>query len=265
MEEPSTMDDLHRLGTTARIIEVTSATSKDKDGKEGEKEEQEGGKGDSGKGEPHFIVVIEGLSKFSLKKLTTQEPYLKAVVAPLPAPPAKPENDVELIALEQNLKTATNEALKLLRLPRTQSLMGSMVDPMRLADVVCANLDANVQEKQDVLGETDVKKKVKMVLTLLNREIEVLKLSRQIDSEVKGDLSKQQREFYLRKQLKAIKDQLGEGGTSDPENALEDLEQKLKEANLSEEASKLAERELKKLRGMSSSNAQYSVSVSYLE
>merc|ERR1719502_764743 len=262
-EEPSAIDDLHKLGTTARIIEVTSATAKDKEeGKDGEKEEQDE-KGD--KGEPHFIVVIEGLSKFSVKKLTSQEPYLKAVVAPVPAPSPKPDNDVELIALEQNLKTATNEALKLLRLPRTQSLVGSMVDPMRLSEVVCANLDADVQEKMDVLSETDPKKKIKMVLTLLNREIEVLKLSRQIDSEVKGDLSKQQREFYLRKQLKAIKDQLGEGGTGDPENALDELEQTLKDANLPEEAAKLADRELKRLRGMNSSNAQYSVSLSYLE
>jgi len=186
-------------------------------------------------------------------------------VAPVAAPPAKSQNDVELIALEQNLKTATNEALKLLRLPKTQSLVGSMVDPVRLADVVCANLDANVSEKQEVLMMTDAKSKIKMVLHLLNREIEVLKLTRKIDSEVKGDLSKQQREFYLRKQLKAIKDQLGEGGNADPENALEELEQQLKDANLSEEAQKLATREMKRLRGMNSSNAQYSVSLAYLE
>ena len=94
-----------------------------------------------------------------------------------------------------------------------------MVDPGRLADVVCANLEAAVSEKQEVLEESDTKQKIKMVLQLLNREIEVrcctlilkmlpqritlcpfelqvLKLSRKIDNEVKGDLSKQQREFY---------------------------------------------------------------------
>lgn len=259
MEDPASLEDMHPMGTTARVVEVATATQKETEG------EDENGEKTKAAQPQHFIVVIEGLAKFDLKKITGKEPYLKAVVAPVPPAPAKPENDVELIALEQNLKTATNEALKLLKLPKTQSLVGSMVDPVRLADVVCANLDANVVEKQEVLMETDAKSKIKMVLQLLNREIEVLKLSRKIDSEVKGDLSKQQREFYLRKQLKAIKDQLGEGGNADPENALEELEQQLKDANLSEEASKLAQRELKRLRGMNSSNAQYSVSLAYLE
>jgi len=187
------------------------------------------------------------------------------LIQPVVVPPPSPEANIELIALEQNLKSATNEALKLLKLPKTQALVGSKVEPTRLAEVVCANLDVSVSEKQEILEEMDPAMKIKAVLQLLNREIEVLKLSQKIDNEVKGDLSKQQREFYLRKQLKAIKDQLGEGGAGEPENALEELEEQLKEANLPEEAAKLADRELKKIKGMNPSNAQYSVSLSYLE
>jgi ATP-dependent Lon protease len=110
-------------------------------------------------------------------KVTSKEPFLRAFVSDVSVPPVSSENNVELLALEQNLKAATNEALKLLKLPRSDALVGPNVDPTRLAEVVCANLDISVSEKQEVLEQMDPVLKIKMVLQLLNREIEVLKAS----------------------------------------------------------------------------------------
>src|SRR5476649_2959807 len=104
---------------------------------------------------------------------------------------------------------------------------------------------------------------MKLVLELLNRKREILKLSSKIDSQVKGEMSKTQREYYLRQQLKAIKDELGEG--EDGDDDLAELEIRVNEAHLPEDAEKAARKELRRLRSMSSSQAEYTVARTYLE
>merc|ERR1719157_34464 len=119
------------------------------------------------------------------------------------------------------LRETAAEALKLLRLPKAKAVANALADPEKTIDIICSHMDASVEDKQALLDETALKPRIKLALQLLRRETEVLKISQQIDSEVKGDLSKQQREFYLRKQLKAIKDQLGEGDAGSGDSSLE--------------------------------------------
>src|SRR3989338_7813422 len=115
-----------------------------------------------------------------------------------------------------------------------KQLLDSITAPGHLADLITANIDATIEEKQDVLESTLLKKRLIKVLELLNRQFEVLKLSNKINSQVKGEMSKTQREYYLRQQLKAIKDELGD--KEDDESGLDDLEKRLKIAELPEEA-----------------------------
>ncbi|MDA0713509.1 MAG: endopeptidase La, partial [bacterium] len=108
-----------------------------------------------------------------------------------------------------------------------------------------------------------LKKRLIKVLELLNRQFEVLKLSNKINSQVKGEMSKTQREYYLRQQLKAIKEELGD--KEDDEGGLEELEKKLKAANLTEDGDKAAKRELRRMRNMQPSQAEYTVARTYLD
>lgn len=241
--DPTTLSDLYEVGCTATIVEVSTSPTQSAN---------------------YFTLVIEGVTKFHVDAIKSAEPYQRAQVTPMPSAVLGEEN-TEMTTLKKMLRESATEALKLLRLPKSKGMSSTLTDPEKTMDILCGHLDASVAEKQAVLAEPVLRARIKLALQLLHREIEVLKLSQEIDSEVKGDLSKQQREFYLRKQLKAIKEQLGEGAGADGEDSLEALEQQLKDANLPEPAQKLANQELKRLSGMQPTNAQYSVSMSYLE
>jgi ATP-dependent Lon protease len=115
----------------------------------------------------------------------------------------------------------------------------------------------------EVLNMVEVSKRLETVLELLHRKLEVLKLSNKIDSQVKGEMNKTQREYYLRQQLKAIKEELGEADGT--EGDLDELEQKLKNAHLPPEAEKISRKELRRLRQMPSSSSEYTVGRTYLE
>ena len=117
-----------------------------------------------------------------------------------------------------------------------------------LADLIASNVEATVDEKQTVLETVELVSRMRRVLELLSRQLEVLKLSNKISSQVKGEMSKTQREYYLRQQLKAIKDELGEGDDGDDD--LAELEARVNDANLPEDAEKAARKELRRLRNM---------------
>jgi len=136
-------------------------------------------------------------------------------------------------------------------------------DPGHLVDLIAANMDVSVEEKMEVLNLVEVSKRLETVLELLHRKLEVLKLSNKIDSQVKGEMNKTQREYYLRQQLKAIKEELGEADGT--EGDLDELEQKLKNANLPPEAEKISRKEIRRLRQMPSSSSEYTVGRTYLE
>jgi ATP-dependent Lon protease len=114
-----------------------------------------------------------------------------------------------------------------------------------------------------VFETLDLKERLKKVLELINRQFEVLKLSNKINSQVKGEMSKTQREYYLRQQLKAIKDELGD--KEDDANGIDELIQKLKNAKLSKDAEKASQRELRRMKNMQPSQAEYTVSRTYLD
>ena len=129
--------------------------------------------------------------------------------------------------------------------------------------MIAANLDANIEEKQKILNSTNIRNRLTMVLKLLNKQKEVLKLSNKIHTQVKGEMSRSHREYFLRQQLKAIKEELGE--KEDDDSNLYDLEKKIKYIKLPEEAKKALLKEFKRLKNMQPHQAEYIVSKTYID
>lgn len=213
-------------------------------------------------GKDNFSVVVRGLARIRVANYTQNLPYLKARVEPITEAVAHP---VEVEALGMSLKKTAREVLKMIpELPPSASeLLEKVDDPSVLADLISSNVEATVEEKQGVLEAIDLTARMRKVLELLTRQLEVLKLSNKISSQVKGEMSKTQREYYLRQQLKAIKEELGDGDDNDDD--LAELERRVEDAAMPEEASKAAYKELKRLRNMSSSQAEYTVARTYVE
>ncbi len=232
------MKDMYNIGTAARIIKLART------------------------GQDGFNVVIEGVCRFRIDDFTQLDPFFVGKVTPLVD---EGEADVEIEALALNLKNTAREVIDLLpEIPvMAKQLLDSISQAGHLADLITANIDATIEEKQDVLEAIHLKNRLNKVLELINRQFEVLKLSNKINSQVKGEMSKTQREYYLRQQLKAIKEELG--GKDDEESGLEELEKNLKLADLPEEAKKAAQRELKRMRNMQPSQAEYTVARTYLD
>jgi ATP-dependent Lon protease len=209
-----------------------------------------------------FHLVIQGIKRFQVVKFTQTEPYLRAQVIDLEDVEGDP---IKTQALMMNVKKTAREVMDLL--PDTPAAGIQLIDAIenagQLADVITANMDATVDEKVGVLSATDVGERLEKVLALLHQKLEVLKLSNKIDSQVKGEMSKTQREYYLRQQQKAIKEELGEAEGS--EGDLDELEERLKNAHFPQDVEKVADRELKRLRQMPPASAEYSVGRTYLE
>ncbi|MEM1025559.1 MAG: endopeptidase La [Myxococcota bacterium] len=237
IDDPSA-SDLYEMGTTGRIVKALKA------------------------GEEGFHLVLQGIKRFRVVGLSQTEPYLRARVVEVQDVNADP---LKIEALVMNVKKAAREVVGLM--PEIPSGAAQFVegidDPGHLADLIAANMDVSVEEKMDVLNLVEVSQRLENVLELLHRKLEVLKLSNKIDSQVKGEMNKTQREYYLRQQLKAIKEELGEADGT--EGDLDELEQKLKNAHLPADAEKVARKELRRLRQMPSSSSEYTVGRTYLE
>ena len=207
-------------------------------------------------------ILLQGLSRIKFKEIVKREPYLQGKVEALED---KIVMDRETEALMSNVRGMFGKLLELSpALPKELEMMNRNIDhPGLLADMVVSALNLKKKEKQEFLADTDTKARLKKVSAFLQREIEILELGTKIHSEVKDKFDKSQREFYLREQLKAIKAELGESDDSSVE--LDDLERRLKEKGLSEEAVKVTGQELERLKRMNPASAEYTVSRTYLD
>jgi len=143
------------------------------------------------------------------------------------------------------------------------SLSKSLDEGGMLADLIASSLNISKEEKQKILETQDIKERLREVTRLINRELQVLQLGQKIQSQVKQDMDKAQRDFYLRQQLKAIKEELGEA--EEDKTGIEEYRAKIAEKGLPEDAKKEAERELERLARMHPSSAEYTVATTYLD
>ena len=207
-------------------------------------------------------AIVQGVERVKLLSFGDAEPYYTAVVERIKDNLVS--DDLELDALAKNLRDTFTELIQVApNLTEEHSgMLSNIQKPSRLADRAVSLLTVPNQEKQEVLEELEVKKRVEKTITLLTREIQRIKLGEEIQTEVHDEISKTQREYYLREQMKAIKRELGE----DEETVeMKELEDRIKAAGLPEEAEKVAMKELDRLTRIPTQSPEYSVSRTYIE
>jgi ATP-dependent Lon protease len=207
-------------------------------------------------------LLVQGLHRFKIKSWEQSQPYLRARVELLQDKEIK---DDETEALMSNL---AGQFIRIVELspglpPEIGQMAKSIPEAGTLADMVASTINSAPEEKQKVLEIQDVKARLKEVTRLVNHQLSVLELGNKIQSQVKGDMDKSQKEYYLRQQLKAIKEELGE--TDETQVEIEEYRAKIAEKNLPDEARKEAERELDRLSRMHPSSAEYTVASTYLD
>ena len=210
----------------------------------------------------NFSVILQGVSRFEVSTFDGAEPFLAAKVRSVPDPTS---SDVELDALVMNLKDIAKRVVKLMpELPKEAgALVDSVTEAGHLADLITSHLELEVGEKQDVLETFDLKTRTRKVLQFLSRQLEVLKVRERINTQVQEEMGRNQREYVLRQQLKAIKEELGE--LDDGGGDLDEFGEKITKAKMTEEAEKVARKQLDRLKGMQPSSAEYTVTRTYLE
>jgi ATP-dependent Lon protease len=233
-----TWDDLYEVGTAAlvhKLIKVPDGTLR---------------------------ILVQGLQRIRLDKRVQEEPYLIGGFTPLPDVVAETK---ELEALTRNVQMQFGRIVGLVPyLPAELELAAANVDdPSALSHLVVSTLRLKTDEKQQLLEEPDVEKRLLAISAILSRELEVFELGTKIQSQVQSELEKGQREYFLRQQLKAIQEELGEG---DPEQAeLQELRERVDQAALPEGVRKAVDRELGRLERLPSAAAEHGVIRTYLE
>ncbi|MBI2954290.1 MAG: endopeptidase La [Chloroflexi bacterium] len=207
-------------------------------------------------------ALLQGRARIRFLESAQTEPYLKARVEELPE---EIEEGVEVRALMKNVQTLFEKMLSLASNATEELIpaLSGIQEPGTLADFIAANAGLSAAERQDLLETLPVNERFRKLTKLLNRELEILELGNKIQSQVKDEMTKAQRDYYLREQLKAIQKELGE--TDERTIALNEMREKIKQADLPPEAAKEAERELGRLASMSPASAEYSVAKTYLD
>ena len=207
-------------------------------------------------------LLVQGLYRFRVEDWVGFEPYLTARIIPISE---EYEPDLEVEALVSNVKGLF---LKMMELsPYLPAELGILVrelgDPRLLADITAGSLNISKAEKQELLETLEVKERLRRVLSLINRELEILELGKKIQAQVKVEMDKAQKEYYLREHIKVLQRELGEGEEKGQE--IEELQLRLEEAWLPPHAMKEAERELTRLKRTPPTSPDHQVIRNYLE
>jgi len=207
-------------------------------------------------------LLVQGLYRFRVDSWMGQDPYLAAKIIPISE---EYEPDLETEALVSNLKGLFMKMLEIS--PYLPAELGSLVrelgDPRVLADITAGSMNISKEEKQGLLETYDVKERLHKVLVFINRELEVLELGKKIQSQVKGEMEKAQKDYYLREHIKALQKELGE--TDERLREIEEIQVKLEDAELPPHALKEAERELNRLKRTPPTSPDHQVIRNYLE
>ncbi|HUI11567.1 MAG TPA: endopeptidase La [Bacteroidota bacterium] len=229
--------DIHWVGTLARVLKVFTLADGTRN------------------------VLVQGVRRVQLISVLQTEPFLHAVVRDVEEPA---DADEKIEAMATNLKSQFRKAVELSpNLTEEQlSMVLSLEEPGAMTDMIASMIPVSVAEKQDVLEAAPIRDRMEKLTLAITKLLQKLELGSKIQSEVQDGINKTQREYYLREQMKAIRKELGE----DEGNVeMAELRRRVEAAGLSEEARKVAEKELKRLEQMNQASAEYTVSRSYLD
>src|SRR5436305_14478879 len=210
-------------------------------------------------------LIVQGLQRVTLEEIVSTQPYLRGKITA--AVEGTTEADaLEIDALARNIKTNFQQVVSLSPLlsDDLQTLATNISEPGRLADFMASSLSTiSTSVKQEVLETLDIRTRMDNLNRILIKELEVLELGSKIQSQVQSEVGKNQREYFLREQMKAIQKELGEG--DDQTKEIEELNEKIEAAGMPEPVKKEAVRELDRLSKMPVAAAEYTVSRTYLD
>jgi ATP-dependent Lon protease len=239
-EEDPSMKDLYRVGTVALVMKMLKLP----DGK--------------------IKILVQGLSKASIKETLQTTPYFLVKVDNI-KDPFVTEITLETEALMRNVREQLERIVSYGKFlsPDLMFVIESVDDPGRLADLVASNLDLTIQKAQEILEIFDPIERLKLLSEVLGKEVQVLTMQAKIQSQAREEITKTQREYYLREQMRAIRSELGEGDERTEE--FKGLRQKIKKAKMPKEVQKEAFRELDRLEQMHPDAAEASMVRTYLD
>jgi ATP-dependent Lon protease len=210
-------------------------------------------------------LVVQGIQRFRLLQVKQYRPFVKAQVELL-REEVPAEQEIQVRALAQSVLGFFQRVVELspTLADELSALASNIQEPARLADFIAGNLSSlNTTQKQDFLETLDVKTRLERVNDVLVKDLEVLEVGSKIQSQVKNELQKNQREYYLREQMKAIQKELGE--SDEQQREISELREKIEAAGIPEESKKEVLRELDRLSRMSPAAAEYTVTRTYLD
>jgi ATP-dependent Lon protease len=238
IEDPE-YDDLNKVGTVARIIKLLKMPD-----------------GSS-------TVIIQGKKRFRLEEMLQAEPYIKAKVVSFDEKSVNLKSK-EFLALVDSLKDL---AIRIIQqspnIPSDAAFALKNIDsPSFLINFISSNMNADVNEKQKMLEEVNISKRATLLLTNLTKELQMLELKNQIQSKVKVDIDKQQREYFLNQQMKTIQEELGSGGV---EKEIEKYKERAKQKKWSKDAEKAFNKEMEKLQRTHPNSPDHGIQINYIE
>ena len=237
-EENPEIDDLYPVGTAAKILKLLKMP----DGT--------------------TTAILQGKQRCTIRTIEALDPFIKVSLDFLRHP--KPEDQQAFEALISSIKDQAKKVIDLSpQIPNEAVLMlRNITNDAFLLNFIASNMSADVEKKQEMLGTEDLDKKGKLILHEIKGELQILELKKQIEGKVRGDIEKQQRDYFLNQQLKTIQEELGQNPAEEQIKKLDARAQKMK---WPEKAKKHFERELNKVKRINPQVAEYSVQLNYLE
>jgi len=236
-QEAAATGDLHRVGVVGYIHKM----SKNSEGQ--------------------YQVLISAIRKVRILEYTATEPFLSAIVREVPMAVVEGK---KVEALLYNIRTRFQQLVKDTQLPGELGLtVNALTDPFHIAYLVASQLGLNLEQEQELLEIEPLEDLLHRIARELSNRLETVEMSNEIQQAIKKDMDSKQREFFLRQQLKAIRKELGE--TDDDNAQINELRQRVEETILSEEARKVADRELDRMARIPPSSPEYTVSRNYLD
>ena len=208
-------------------------------------------------------ILVQGVARAKTVKFLQKEPFYQVEIKTFPDIPVVV--NIEIEALMRNVKEQIERLVSFGKviLPDIMVVIENVDDPGKLADLAIANMGLKVEQAQEILEITDPLQRIKRINEALGKEIELLSMQQKIQADVRGEIDKTQREYFLREQLKAIQRELGE--TDDRSEDIKELREKIKEAKMPEKAAKEAEKQLRRLERMHPDAAEASMTRTYIE
>ena len=234
-----TPDDFYHIGTIGKIKQMLKLP------------------GDS------IRVLVEGLCRGQIEEVLFEVPYFKCRIRPLQEDDTEPDAEAE--ALMRTVLGSFDEYINIDQnlAPEVFASVVTVESPGRMADMIASHLEIKIEDKQAIIETLDQKERLRKLNDILRKEIEIMTIEQDISSKVKTQINQNQREYYLREQLRAIQEELG--GTEEVEDEVADFKAKLAELNLDEKTTAKIEKEINRFSKMQASSAEATVSRTYIE